>query len=491
MIKNNMTRGVSVGALAALLSACGHLPIAKPAFEEMAEKRAGLPTDWTVAQMTGDTAAIVADYSVFNDAQLIAFVQEALENNRTLRAAIENVRQAEGNLKQSRSGLWPRLSAAAGVRATGNEANDFEITDNDTAFTFSLAGVYDVDIMGDLSASIRASAAGLRSTQATYEQARRQVAATVARAYFAVIEGQLQLDLDRRSFERQGATFRITQTRYDAGSVARDELVLGESRIASAEDSIFASEASLRSAVRALEIALGRFPQNKLAIQGALPEPPPVPPLGMPELTIRSRPDVVAAELNMIQTFANNRIQRLRPWPQLNADLELGVARATTGSTAGLFDLDDLALEIGASLAQTIFDGGAIRGAIEASDAGKRRSLEQYGQTIIDAYGQIVNAIDQFNTLQSRNTALTRASEAANETLRLGELRYNEGSQSLLDLFQVRDSAETQESLLIANKRARLDQWITLHTALGGNPTQSQPLPSQTTLADQGKHEAK
>jgi pyridoxal phosphate enzyme (YggS family) len=79
MINNKMTRGVSAGALAAVLSACGHLPIAEPAFEAMADKRAGLPTDWTVGQMTGDTTAIVADYSVFQDAQLIAYVQEALD----------------------------------------------------------------------------------------------------------------------------------------------------------------------------------------------------------------------------------------------------------------------------------------------------------------------------------------------------------------------------------------------------------------------------
>jgi len=75
MINKNMARGISVGALAALLTACGHLPIAKPAFDAMKEKRAGMPTDWTVAPMTGDTSAIVADYSVFNDPQLIAFVQ--------------------------------------------------------------------------------------------------------------------------------------------------------------------------------------------------------------------------------------------------------------------------------------------------------------------------------------------------------------------------------------------------------------------------------
>lgn len=297
MIKSKMARGVSAGALAALLTACGHLPAADPAFDAMSEKRAGLPTDWTVAQMTGDASAIVADYSVFNDAQLIAFVQEALENNRNLRAAIESVRTSEALLKQTRSGLWPQLRASVRAEQT-TLIDEFEFSDTD--YSFSLTGGYDLDIMGDLNSSIQASSAGLRSTQATYEQTRRQIAATVARAYFAVIEQQLQLDLDRRSLERQRSTFRITQTRFDAGSVARDELVLGEFDLAAAEAEIIASEATLRAAVRALEIALGRFPQNKLTISGTLPEPPPAPPLGLPELTVRSRPNVVAAELNMI-----------------------------------------------------------------------------------------------------------------------------------------------------------------------------------------------
>lgn len=496
MIDKKMTRGVSVGALAALLSGCGHLPIAEPAFEAMAVNRADMPTDWTVAPMTGDPAAAIADYSVFQDAQLIAFVQEALENNRSLRAAVESVRQSEAALRQTRSGLFPRLSTSVGVQAnqTDGQAGDLDASPpifprasqrfSDERYTFGLTGSYSPDIMGDLSTSIQASAAGLRSTEATYEQTRRQIAAQVARAYFTVIEQQQQLELDRRSLDRQRQTFRITQTRFDAGSIARDELVLGESRLAQAEDSILASEASLRAAVRALEIALGRFPQNKLTISGALPQPPATPPLGLPELTVRSRPDVVAAELNIVQTFGNTQIARLSRWPQLDATLGLSLQNAALNSTDNLFDFDGLIYSIGASAAQTIFDGGAIDARIDIADSQQRQALERYGQTIINAYGDIVDSIDQFNTLGSRNVALQKASDAAQEVLRLGELKYQEGSESLLNLFTVRDNAEVAEANLIANRRARLVQWIILHAALGGNPTVSQPLATQANTAN-------
>jgi multidrug efflux system outer membrane protein len=483
MIDNKMTRGISVGALAALLSACGHLPIAEPAFEAMSDKRAGIPTDWTVKPMTGETSAIIADYGVFQDAQLIAFVQEALENNRSLRAAIESVRQSEMALQQVRSRLLPQVGASVGA-STSAPVDDLGA--NVDRYSFGVTASYDVDIMGDLSASIQASAAGLRSSEAVYEQARRQIAAQVARSYFAIIEQQMQLTLDRGSLDRQRQTFRITQTRFDAGSIARDELVLGESRLAIAEDSILATEASLRAAVRALETALGRFPQNKLAVQGTLPEPPPTPPLGLPELTIRSRPDVVSAELNMIQTFADTRIAQMGPWPQLDGNLSLGLQNSTINSTTDLFSFDDLALSIGVSLAQTIFDGGAIDARVKSAESRERAALERYGQTIINAYAEIVGAIDQFDTLGSRNVALQKASDAAQEVLRLGELKYQEGSESLLNLFTVRDSAETAESNLISNRRARIDQWIVLHTALGGDPTRATPLATAANTADGG-----
>jgi outer membrane protein TolC len=68
--------------------------------------------------------------------------------------------------------------------------------------------------------------------------------------------------------------------------------------------------------------------------------------------------------------------------------------------------------------------------------------------------------------------------------LRLGELKYQEGSESLLNLFTVRDNAEVAEANLIANNRARLEQWIILHAALGGNPTVSQPLPTPANTAN-------
>jgi NodT family efflux transporter outer membrane factor (OMF) lipoprotein len=485
MIKNTLTRGISVGALAVLASACGHLPIAQPAFNAMKGERANMPTDWTVAEMNGDTSAMLADYSVFNDPQLISYVQEALKNNRTVRGSLETLRQSELALQSTRSRLFPQLTAS--VSSTSSTPTDnFNLTG--PLYGFRMNGSYDVDIMGDLNASIQASSAGLRSTAATVEQTRRQIAQQTARAYFAVIEQQMQLDLEKRSYERSQQSYRITETRFQAGSIDKGEYVNAQAGLKQAEDSILAAENSARSAVRALEVILGRFPQNKLSITGALPEPPPAPPLGLPELTIRSRPDVVAAELQMIQTFSAQRRAQMLPWPQLDANLALGVSNSASVNASDLFDFDALAFTIGATLFQTIFDGGAIDAQVKTADSQVRAALINYGGRIINDYAEIVNAIDQFNNLESRQRASQANSEARAEVLRLAELKYQEGSVSLFELLSQRDQADAAESALITLRRSRLEQWLTLHTALGGNPTQAMPLPTVKNVADSGKH---
>jgi NodT family efflux transporter outer membrane factor (OMF) lipoprotein len=487
MINIKLARGISAGALAALLPACGHLPIAKPAFDAMKEERGGMPTNWIDAEMTGDTSAILADYSVFNDPQLISYVQEALKNNRTIRSSIETLRQSELSLQSTRGGLFPQVSASVGY--TDRQTPDNPLDDpEDPTYSSRLGATYSVDIMGDLSASIRSQAAGFRSTQAVTEQTRRQIAAQTVRAYFAVIEQQLQLALERRSFERSQQTFRIVETRFSAGSIDQGEFVNGQAQLRGAEDAILAAENSARASVRALEVILGRFPQNKLAIEGTLPEPPPTPALGLPELTIRSRPNVVAAELRMIQTFANQRRASMAPWPQLGADLSAIVSSGGT-STDELFDFDDLALTLGASLAQTIFDGGVVDARVKSANSQVRQALIQYGQTVIDAYAEIVTAVETFKNLESRQRATQARYEAQAQVLRLNELKYQEGSVSLFELIQQQDAADSAESSMIQLRRSRIDQWITLHTALGGNPTAPTPINNPKNVADQGQHD--
>lgn len=492
MSKTSIARGSAAGAMAAMLAACGHFPIAPEAFEQMSQKRAGLPADWTVAPMTGDASAVVGDYSVFNDPQLIAYVKEALENNRTLRATAENVRQSEALLRQSRAGLFPTVKASVGASERAlTKDGDFK-----EGYSFGVSGVYNADIMGDISASIQSSRWGLRSTEATYEFSRRQLAAQTARAYFSVIERKLQLALNRRTLARAQDTFRITQARFNEGSVARDELVLGQSDLATSEANVTASEVSARTAERALEVLLGRFPQNKAKAPEQLPEPPAPPPLGMPELTVRARPDVVSAEFGILQAFANYRVATISRWPRLDVALSAalnnssgGVSVATgslvAGTTSNLFNFDNTLITLGATLAQTLFDGGAIQGRIDASNSVKRAALERYAQTVIQAYADVVDALDQYASLGAQGKSLQTASNAARETLRLGELRYSEGSQSLLDVLTVRTRADTAESAVISNRLSRLNQWLTLHQALGGDPTKPTP---QAQPAAAGAH---
>jgi len=287
MIDKTMTRGLSVGALA-LLSACGHLPIAEPAFEALSAKRAGIPTDWTVAPMTRRPGR--RDFRLQRlPGRSAGRLRTGSTREQPHAARCDRICSPIGSppCGRTRSALFPQVGASVGLNTsapTDDLNNDFD------QYSFALSARYNADIMGDLGASIQASAAGLRSTEAVYEQTRRQIAAQVARSYFIVIEQGQQLDLDRKSLERQRQTFRIAQTRFDAGSIARDELVLGESRLAQAEE-LDPGQRSLGARRRAgARTGPWPLPAEQAEHAGDLPEPPTSPPLGLPELTIARVP---------------------------------------------------------------------------------------------------------------------------------------------------------------------------------------------------------
>ena len=101
MIRKNMTRGVSAGALAVLASACGHLPIAEPAFDAMAAKRAGMTTNIAdygfqalfAATTSGRIDVAISSITCVRDTRLILY-SSSLNNGWT------NKKQGYYNLLQ-------------------------------------------------------------------------------------------------------------------------------------------------------------------------------------------------------------------------------------------------------------------------------------------------------------------------------------------------------------------------------------------------------
>ncbi|MEH6411727.1 MAG: efflux transporter outer membrane subunit [Hyphomonas sp.] len=459
---NKLTPALALVLVAALASACNSTQTPAEPGSLISQEASALsaPEAWAFRpEVDGEVADTWA--GIIRDEALLALMEQALAANPGLRASAESVRRSEAFLRQSRSGLLPSVGASAGASGS-SDLEDFDLTER---YTASLDASWEADLWGAIRSDILASQYDLESARAVYRASRESLAAGVARAYAVAIDARHQVDLTRATLAAQEETLRIVDVRYELGAADRREQVLAESDVANARDSLELALASQRSATRALEVLLGRYPDGTMTVPDALPVVVDVVLAGQPADLLRRRPDVLSAEAGVRAAFASTDVTRASRWPGLS--LSGGVSSATS-DLADVLDPAALALSLGLRLADTLFDGGLTDARIAAAEAGGQIALANYGATVLDAYADVEGRLDDVETLRNRSAFVETAAENARETLQLAEIQYKEGAIDLLDVLTFRQRSFQADRTLLALRRSQVESRITLYLALGG-----------------------
>lgn len=460
-----MTRFITaaiVGSLLAVPSACVTKYDATAPESALAGELTAMtsPDAWVFG--SASDAAVADDWaSVILDPALLVLIDEALANSPSLRATEESLARSSAFLKQAQSSLYPSLDAS--ISANGaSPLEDFEFNES---YSGSLSTSWEVDLWGSIDANIAAARFDLVGAEAFYANARQSLISAVAQSYIATIEAKLQRDLTAATLDALLETLRIVQVRRDSGFSSERELVLAKSDVASARDSLEVAEASVRIATRGLELLLGRYPNATLEIPTLFPAIADDVESGLPASLLHRRPDILVAEYDVRAAFADEHVTREGPSLVLSGGLSTSAARFED-----LFDPAELALSIGARLAENLFDGGFDDARIAAAEATTRQTLANYGNTVLGAYGDVEDRLDALSVADARSVHVLDAAEAAKETLRLAEIQYREGAVDLLDVLTFRQRSFQADRSYISIQRAQLDARLSLFLALGGAP---------------------
>ena len=116
-----------------------------------------------------------------------------------------------------------------------------------------------------------------------------------------------------------------------------------------------------------------------------------------------------------------------------------------------------------------LIDGGLRESQVDQATAEQKQAIAAYGQAALDAFQEVESSLDQNVVLRDRAVALREAADEANRALRIVRLRYDEGETDLLDVLTIQQRVFTSDADLVSIERARLDEWIGLNLALGGD----------------------
>ncbi len=428
---------------------------------EQAAVEMKLPDNWQVS--LGQGAIPQSWMGLFNDQLLTSYMARAQTRNPDIGRAIIRVRQAEAGLKETRSILAPILRSdfqMSGVSGL-DEINIRE------SFSDGLSASYDPGLFGRNGIEISQAESLLDASRANTERVRRVVMAQVARTYIQIIETEYQLRLANENLDFIGETLRISEARFTAGDIARDQFALAQLETANAEANVASLELSARNLRRTLAVLIGDNPDAELKVASDLPKPANLNLSILPAEVLGRRFDVAASRARIAGSIAGFRQAERLNWPSLSLSGRL------SGGGVGiqdLFDIDGYLASLGASLAATLFDGGRKDARIESSRAGLDEALISYDETLRNAVLDVESGFDRIAAARRSLEALERGSLAANKALELEKIKYDLGESIILDVLTVQRRVNSILASYISTQRRLLDAQIDTYLALGGEP---------------------
>ena len=428
------------------------------------EARAGIDRNW-VRKIGG--------------AELRSLVDNAISNNPDMKAAAARVEKAGAEAKIAGAGRLPSLGLGAdGLRnkqnfiglPSGGAGGPGIPTNLSRKFGVDLNAAWEVDVWGRAKAGQEGAIADAEARRYEYEAARVSLAGQVTKAWLALGEANEQSVLAKEALVAVGVLADAVRERFeraieDSGGTA-SQVRLTESERATRRAALAERKQERERVLRQLEILLGTYPSGSLAAGARLPAFPGATPSGLPSELLLRRPGILAAERTLAASGRRVKERKLARFPSLSLTGSAGTA------TEGLGDVlqSDLSVwSIGGSLTQPIFEGGKITGEISKAQAGEREEIAKLQKTVLDAFGEVEQALIAEAFLAERERAAKQAASLATEAAERAGEEYSAGTTDVLSLIEATERKIDSASQYAAIRRLRLDNRVDLHLALGGD----------------------
>ena len=424
---------------------------------------------WKVAQ-PGDHLPRGQWWVILGDPELHALEEQVAAANQNLKIAEARLREARALVRFNRAALFPTISAGFGISSIRDSANRPFLTPNVNTgssgdLLFSLDMSYEIDLWGRVRRTVAAARNEAQATAADLETARLSLQAELAMDYFELRAADAQkqlLDATVKAFE---AALRLTTNRFQGGAAPKSDVAQAQTQLdttlAQATD-VTVQRAQLEHAIATL---IGKPPAAFSLSPRPLDTPPPDIPVGLPSQLLERRPDIAAAERRVAEANEQIGIAKAAYYPTLMLNASVGFEGSSFGNA---LNASSLLWAVGASITQTIFDGGRRRATSDATRAAYDATVAGYRQTTLTAFQQVEDNLAALRILEQEAQQQRRAVESAQLSLQLFTNRYRGGVDNYLQVITAQTVTLSNQRNEIDILRRRMGASVLLVKALGG-----------------------
>ncbi len=436
--------------------------------------KAPVPEAWPTGPAYPKAQAAATDVSklkwqdFFTDKNLKEIIGTALANNRDLRIAALNVKEARANYQLQRAELLPVIDATAGV---GRQSYSSRNSSTGARYTYSTysSGLnlasWELDFFGRLRSlkgkaleSYLASEEGRRGAQVT-------LIASIANAYLTLAADRENLKLAQTTVEAQQHSYELVKKRYDLGLAQELDLYQAQTPVDTARREVFAYTQQVAQDENALALLVGAPVPARLLPSNldGVSQPKEIA-SGIRSEVLLTRPDVLQAEHQLKAANANIGAARAAFFPSINLTSALGLA---SGDLAGLFKAGGDVWSFGPQASIPIFDARTLP-ALRITQADREITVAQYEKAIQSAFKEVADALAVRGTMGQQVKEQQSLVNALSATYRLSNSRYQQGIDDFLNVLDAQRSLFAGQQVLVTLRLAKLTNQVKLYSVLGG-----------------------
>ncbi|MDB5947883.1 MAG: outer membrane protein-like protein [Ramlibacter sp.] len=401
-------------------------------------------------------------WQLFGDPVLTGLAERVAVDNQNVAQAVAAYAQARALVAEQRASLFPQVNLDLGASRRGGGGG----TPSSSSYQVNIGGSWEPDVWGRLRRGVDAARAGEQASAADLAAARLSSQGELAADYFGLRGLDLQRELLVATVTGYQRNLQITQNRYTAGIVARTDVLQAQTALANAQADVLSVERQRAQLEHAIAVLVGVAPASfSLAAQPAWSVQLPMAPVTLPSTLLQRRPDIAAAERRAASANEQIGIAQSAYYPSLSLSGSAGLGAATIGE---LFKASSLVWSLGASVAQTIFNGGATAAQVDQARASYEAAAARYRQTVLAAFQDVEDQLVAARVLQQQLSLREQAAQAATLVEQQVLNRYTAGQVSYTDVITAQATALSARRALAQLQSDRQTAAVALIQALGG-----------------------
>lgn len=457
------------GVLAVFLSSCASVG---PDFKGIEPPEQAEWLEYEEGRVVTDGGDIGRWWESFNDPVLNKLVEMAYSQNLSLQAAGLRVLEVRARLGSTVGAQFPELNVGGSYQVQKNsdrEINGSSVssaTDHYSNIGFDAS--WELDMWGRFRRGVEAETASLIASYANYDDVLVSLTAEVASAYINLRAFEKRIEIAKKNAALQQRSLDITSVRFRNDMTTELDVRRAETLVMQTKSLIPALEKGHSIYEHSLAVLLGVPPIEVEKVLGEARGLPVVPEqiiAGVPADLIRRRPDIRRAELDAAAESARIGVAKADLYPSFFVSGSFG--RLDNDVTYDARNEFTYAM-ISPGFNWPIFNFGQIKNNVRAQDARFQQAINNYENTVLNAYREVEDAMVSFLRTGEQVGFLAKSVKAAERSVELALIQYRDGA---IDYTPVIDTqsilTDEQDQLIVVEGEVALNL-IGVYKALGG-----------------------